>query len=241
MSAGVRNMQEIEVSGKNIEEAISAGLKQLDCSKEDVEIKILDEGTTGLFGLMGAKPAKVLLTLKSNNQVKEIKKEAVKEEPKREIDFNNACSNAKEYASKIISMMGININDIKVFHDDETVNIEVATDSGSLLIGRGGQSLDSLEYVVQLMLNNNPATRAKVNIDTEGYRLKQQEKLKAIVHKAIEYVRRTKKIYRFDPMPARERKYIHMYFKSMEEFDTFSEGSGHSRKVGVKLATNNNK
>ncbi len=239
MSVGVKNMQEIEVSGKNIEEAIAAGLKQLNCSKEDVEIKILDEGTTGLFGLMGAKPAKVLLTLKSVSKVNEIKKEVVKEEIKREIDFNLACSNAKEYVSKIISMMGLNINDIKISHDDETINIEVSTDSGSLLIGRGGQSLDSLEYIVQLMLNNNPTTRAKVNIDTEGYRLKQQDKLKTIIQKSIEYVRRTKKIYRFDPMPARERKYIHMYFKNMEEFDTFSEGNGHNRKVGVKLAVNN--
>lgn len=234
-------MQEIEVSGKNIEEAISAGLKQLNCSKEDVEIKILDEGTTGLFGLMGAKPAKVLLILKGSNKVKEIKKEEVKKEKveKKEINFELACANAKEYVSKIISMMGININDIKVSNDNETVNIEVSTDSGSLLIGRGGQSLDSLEYVVQLMLNNNTETRAKVSIDTEGYRLKQQEKLKTIIQKSIEYVKRTKKIYRFDPMPARERKYIHMYFKDMEDFDTFSEGSGHSRKVGVKLAVNN--
>ena len=70
MLTEVKNMQEIEVSGKNIEEAISSGLKQLNCSKEDVEIKILDEGTTGLFGLMGAKPAKVLLTLKDNNAPK---------------------------------------------------------------------------------------------------------------------------------------------------------------------------
>ena len=97
MSAEGKNMQEIEVSGKNIEEAIAAGLNQLNCSKEDVEIKILDEGTTGLFGLMGAKPAKVLLTLKNKNKVKEIKKEEVKEEEKKEINFELACANAKEY------------------------------------------------------------------------------------------------------------------------------------------------
>ena len=232
-------MQEIEVSGKNIEEAISSGLKQLNCSKEDVEIKILDEGTTGLFGLMGAKPAKVLLTLKEEKAAEETKKEDVKEDKKKDIDFDLACKNTKEHVSKIISMMGININDINVTNDDETVNIEVSTDSGSLLIGRGGQTLDSLEYVVQLIINNNPNTRVKVNIDTEGYRAKQHEKLKTIILKAIEYVNRTKKIYRFDPMSARERKFIHMYFKNKKEYDTFSEGNGLNRKVGVKLAANN--
>jgi len=231
--------KELEITGKNIEDAIEKGLKELNCSKEDVEIKVLDEGTKGLFGLMGAKPARVLLTVKDRSQEKEQKK-VKKEEPKREIDFDLACKNAKEYVSKIISMMNINIEDIKINHDEDTVNIEVSTDSGSLLIGRSGQSLNALEYVVQLMLNTNPSTRAKVTIDTENYRQKQQERLKTIINKAIEYVKRTKKIYRFDPMSAKDRKFIHQYFKNLGDFDTFSEGEGAMRKVGVKLSIDKN-
>jgi spoIIIJ-associated protein len=228
--------KELEISGKNIDDAIEKGLQELNCSKEDVEIKILDEGTKGLFGLMGAKPAKVLLTIKDKNR----KIETKKEEPKREIDFDLACKNAKEYVSKIVSMMNINVTDIKISHDEETVNIDVATDSGSLLIGRSGQSLNALEYVVQLMLNTNPSTRAKVVIDTENYRQKQQDRLKTIANKAIEYVKRTKKIYRFDPMSAKDRKFIHQYFKQLGGFDTFSEGEGAMRKVGVKLSIDKN-
>ncbi len=228
--------KELEISGKNIEDAIEKGLQELNCSKEDVEIKVLDEGTKGLFGLMGAKPARVHLTVKDKNR----KEEPKKEEPKREIDFDLACKNAKEYVEKIVSMMNINVTDIKVNHDDETVNIDVATDSGSLLIGRSGQSLNALEYVVQLMLNTNPSTRAKVTIDTENYRQKQQDRLKTIANKAIEYVKRTKKIYRFDPMSAKDRKFIHKYFKNIGGFDTFSEGEGAMRKVGVKLSIDKN-
>ncbi len=230
--------KELEFSGKNINDAIEKGLQELNCSKEDVEIKILDEGTKGLFGLMGSKPARVILTLKDKNGIK--KENTKKEEPKREIDFDLACKNAKEYVSKIVSMMSIKIDDIKVNHDEDTVNIEVSTDSGSLLIGRSGQSLNALEYVVQLMLNTNPSTRAKVTIDTENYRQKQQERLKAIINKAIEYVKRTKKIYRFDPMSAKDRKFIHQYFKEIGGFDTFSEGEGAMRKVGVKLSIDKN-
>ena len=230
--------KELEFSGKNINDAIEKGLQELNCSKEDVEIKILDEGTKGLFGLMGSKPARVILTLKDKNEIK--KENTKKEEPKREIDFDLACKNAKEYVSKIVSMMNIKIDDIKVNHDEDTVNIEVSTDSGSLLIGRSGQSLNALEYVVQLMLNTNPSTRAKVTIDTENYRQKQQERLKAIINKAIEYVKRTKKIYRFDPMSAKDRKFIHQYFKEIGGFDTFSEGEGAMRKVGVKLSIDKN-
>ena len=226
--------KELEFSGKNINDAIEKGLQELNCSKEDVEIKILDEGTKGLFGLMGSKPARVILTLKDKNGIK--RENTKKEEPKREIDFDLACKNAKEYVSKIVSMMNIKIDDIKVNHDEDTVNIEVSTDSGSLLIGRSGQSLNALEYVVQLMLNTNPSTRAKVNIDTENYRQKQQDRLKALANKAIEYVKRTKKIYRFDPMSAKDRKFIHTYLKNIGGFDTFSEGEGAMRKVGVKLS-----
>ncbi|MBO7610886.1 MAG: protein jag [Elusimicrobia bacterium] len=228
--------KELEISGKNIDDAIEKGLQELNCSKEDVEIKVLDEGTKGLFGLMGAKPAKVLLTIKDKNRKVETKKEG----PKREIDFDLACKNAKEYVSKIVSMMNINVTDIKVSHDEEAVNIDVTTDSGSLLIGRSGQSLNALEYVVQLMLNTNPSTRAKVAIDTENYRQKQQDRLKTIANKAIEYVKRTKKIYRFDPMSAKDRKFIHKYFKNIGGFDTFSEGEGAMRKVGVKLSIDKN-
>ncbi len=231
--------KELEISGKNIEDAIEKGLQELNCSKEDVEIKVLDEGTKGLFGLMGAKPARVLLIVKEKSQTKESKK-IKKEESKKEIDFDLACKNAQEYTSKIISMMNIKVDDIKVSHDEDTVNIEVATDSGSLLIGRSGQSLNALEYVVQLMLNTNSSTRAKVSIDTENYRQKQQERLKAIINKAIEYVNRTKKIYRFDPMSAKDRKFIHQYFKNLGGFDTFSEGEGTMRKVGVKLSIDKN-
>ena len=231
--------KELETSSKNIEDAIEKGLQELNCTKEDVEIKVLDEGTKGLFGLMGSKPARVLLILKDKNQKDEIKK-VKKEETNKEIDFDLACKNAKEYVSKIISMMNIKIDDIKVTHDEDTVNVEVSTDSGSLLIGRSGQSLNALEYVVQLMLNTNSSTRAKVSIDTENYRQKQQERLKAIINKAIEYVKRTKKIYRFDPMSAKDRKFIHTYFKNLGGFDTFSEGEGAMRKVGVKLSIDKN-
>lgn len=225
-------MQELEITGKNISEAIAMGIKKLNCTKNDVEIRILDEGTSGLFGLMGVKPAKVLLTTKKDNTNSEKKY--------LEIDSNLACQNVENYIKNIISMMNINLKDMKVSYEDSIVNIEVNTDNGSLLIGKGGQSLDALEYIVQLMLNTNPKTRAKINLDTENYRLKQQERLKAIADKAIEYVRKTKKIYRFDPMSAKERKFIHMYLKNLGEFETFSEGDGMMRKVGVKLAHDKN-
>ncbi len=220
-------LKELESTGKNISEAINTGLKLLKCTKDEVEIKILDEGSSGLFGLMGSKPARVLLTLK--NGIAEIKNTET-------IDFKLACKSVENVINDIVKMMGINISSVKTSHEDDTVSAEIASDNSGVLIGKGGQSLDALEYLVQLIVNTDPRTRVKVNLDTENYRAKQQERLKTIAEKAMEYVRRTKKIYRFDPMSAKERRYLHNYLKNIGGFDTFSEGEGVMRKVGVKLA-----
>ncbi len=240
-------MKELEISGKNIEEAISLGLKQLNCTKEDVDIKILDEGTTGLFGLMGAKPAKVLLTLKNDSVVsnsenssadstsEKIEKKDERNRNLENVNFALACKNAQEYVTKIVSLMNIKVESIRVSCDDASVNVDVESDSGSLLIGKGGQCLTSLEYIVQLMLNNNPETRVKVNIDTGGYRQKQYAKLKMLAEKAMYFVRKTGKTYMFEAMPAKDRRYIHTFFEKLGEFETFSEGEGSLRRVGVKL------
>ncbi len=257
--------KELEVSGKNIEEAVAIGLKQLNCTKDDVEIKVLDEGTKGLFGLMGAKPAKVLLTVNKNfsaserqepienknfeNKEAEEKEAGIEEssessaneieERLKNVDFALACKSAKENVSKIVSLMNINVKNVGVICNDDTINLDLSTDCGSLLIGKKGQTLNALEYVVQLILNNNPKTRVKINIDTERYRQKQHDRLKAAVNKAMDYVRRTKKVYRFDPMSSRSRKFIHTYLEKFGEFESFSEGEGRERKVGIRLIANN--
>ncbi len=241
--------KELEISGKNIEEAISLGLEQLKCTKDDVEIKILDEGTKGLFGLMGAKPAKVLLTLKDNakddtslnssassdGSSEKIEKKDERNRSLENVNFALACKNAQEYVTKIVSLMNIKVESIRVSCDDVSVNVDVESDSGSLLIGKGGQCLTSLEYIVQLMLNNNPETRVKVNIDTGGYRQKQYAKLKSLAEKAMYFVRKTGRTYMFEAMPAKDRRFIHTYFEKFGEFETFSEGEGSLRRVGVKL------
>ena len=236
-------LDEMESIGKNVDEAIENGIKKLECSKDEVDIKILDEGSSGLFGLMGAKPARVLLTAKNKNKqetkvekkVESKLKEVKKSDEVSDIDQKLACENVKKILKDIVGMMGMNIENINVSFKDGFVNVDIKTDNSSVLIGRAGQSLDALEYVTQLIANTNPKTRVKVYLDTDNYRLKQEERLKNIAEKAIEYVKRTKKIYRFDPMPARERKILHTYFQELGGYETFSEGDGLVKKVGVKL------
>ncbi|MDR1941808.1 MAG: Jag N-terminal domain-containing protein [Endomicrobium sp.] len=219
-------MLEIEIKGKTVEDAISKGLLQLGCKREDTEIKILDEGASGLFGLMGAKPAVVLISAKEENCIG-INKPA---DPKKSADA------VEKTVTAIISAMGISINSIQTSFAQNTVTAKIISSDNNYIIGKGGQTLDALEYIAQIIANNIIDVKIKVILDCENYRLKQSEKLHILADKAVEYVKRTGKIYRFDPMSAKERKIIHLYLEKDLSVETFSEGEGAFRKVGIKLS-----
>ncbi len=220
-------MPEIEMTGKTVEDAINKGLETLGCERKNTDIKILDEGATGLFGLMGAKPARVLISAESADCKKSVP---------IEIDSKKAIKKVESILTEILKKMNIKLKEIKSSFENDSVNIEFSVDEGSFVIGKGGQTLDSLEYITQIITNNVLNTKIKVNLDCENYRLKQNERLKVMTDKAIEYVKRTKKIYRFDPMSAKERKIIHTYLKDNPAIESFSEGEGVLRKVGIKLS-----
>jgi Predicted RNA-binding protein len=217
-------MPELEMKGKNVEEAIQKGLEKLGCTKEQASIKVLDEGTTGLFGLMGAKPARVLIETAAGN----CKRNAVSAEPKE------ACAKVEKTLTDILKKMLLGLKSVKTSFDEDNVSAEIDAEDSSYIIGKNGQTLDSLEYITQIIANNELNSKIKVTLDCEKYRQKQNEKLKVLADKAVEYVNRTGKIYRFDPMNAKERKIIHTYLKDNSAIETFSEGEGILRKVGIK-------
>lgn len=219
-------MNELEIEGKTIESAIEEGLAKLGAAKEQVDIKILNEGSSGLFGLMGNKPAKVRLTLlKCTDTAKNCGPEP---------DYKLAQKNTKEILSSILTKMKASFTDINTSLLTGRVLAEIKSADSSLIIGRNGQTLDALEMVLNLMLNKEPQTRVKVNLDVEGYRRRQEEKLQAAALKAIEEAVRSGKAFHFEPMSARERRILHMTLKQHAEVESFSEGEGNVRKVVVR-------
>lgn len=218
-------MAEIEAEGKTVEEAIRSGLEKLGVAKDKVEIKILNEGTTGLFGLMGNKPARVLL----------ITKEAPAAEGENpDADYALAQERAKNVVSDILKLMNVGFTEINTALLAGRVMVDIKTPESNLLIGKNGQTLEALEQMVTLILSRDKATRVKISLDTEEYRRRQEERLQSMALKAVEQVKQTGKIYRFDPMPARNRRVIHLAIKNDPDVETFSEGEGMFRKVGIK-------
>ena len=214
-------MAELEVEGKTVEEAIKTGLEKLGVSKDKVKIKILNEGTSGLFGLMGSKPARVLLVA-----------EGV--ELRGVADYELARIKVKKTVTDLLKLMNFNLEKVDTSIVDGAVLCNIKSSDGSLIIGKNGQTLEGLEHVVNLIVNRESVTRVKVNLDTEDYRLHQEKRLESLAAKAAEQVRTTGKIYRFDPMSAKDRRIIHLALKDAEGVETFSEGEGAFRKVAVK-------
>jgi spoIIIJ-associated protein len=211
-------MAEIEVEGKSVEDAIKEGLEKLQCTRDKVEIKILNEGNTGLFGLMGNKAALVRLTTKDESGV----------------EYVEAQKKVKEVLTHLLKLMNFDVKEIHTAMLTGRILANIKSDDSSLIIGRNGQTLEACEHIVNLILQKDEATRVKVNLDTENYRAKQEEKIQAIAHKAAEQVLNTGKVFRMDPMSSKDRRLVHMFLKDNTEVETFSEGEGAFRKVVIK-------
>ena len=213
-------MTEIEVEGKTIEEAIQEGLRKLGCRRDEIEIKILNEGSTGLFGLMGNKPAVVQLTTKGDITP---------------VDFDLAQKKVKEILSELLKKMGISFTQINTALMTGRILVEIMSDESGLIIGRNGQTLDAIELVVNLMLSKDKNTRTKVSVDADKFHLKHEEHLQKLSREAAQQVKKTGTPYKFEPMSSKERRIIHEYLKADQEVETYSEGEGILRKLYIKL------
>lgn len=215
-------MTEIEIEGKTVEDAIKEGLEKLGCSRDKVEIKILNEGTAGLFGLMGTKPSRVLLTVKQAGAGNDA------------CDYVLARERAKEIMSELLRLMHVSFKEINTAMLTGRILLNVIGDEGSLIIGKNGQTLEALEHILNLMLHRDEKTRVKVTLDTENYRQKQEERINNMAMKAAAQVKQTGKPYRFDPMTSKERRLIHMSLKNDADVETTSEDEGSLRKVVIR-------
>ena len=217
-------MAEIEIEGKTVEEAIEQGLAELGLPRDKAEVKILDEGANGLFGLMGNKPARVRVSSKSADG-----------DADPAADYAGAQKKVREIIAGILNGMNVGFTEITTSLMAGRILVDIKSPESSILIGKNGQTLDALDNITNLMLHRDEAFRVKVCVDAEGYHKRQEERLQELAKKAAEQVTRTGKPYRFEPMSSRERRVIHLILKSDSALETFSEGEGAYRKVVISL------
>lgn len=205
-------MKFIETTGKTVDEALEKALKELNVSKERVIIDIIDEGSKGFLNIIGTKPAKIKVTLK--------------------YDY---MSEAKTFVENLLNSMGVQAT-IKIWEEDNIINIDLSGPKMGMIIGYRGETLDSIQYLISLVVNKkNESAYKKVILDTENYRTKREETLKRVALKTARRVSKTKKPFKLEPMNPYERRIIHAALQNEEGISTYSEGEDPYRKVVVAL------
>lgn len=207
-------MEFIEISAKTVDEAVTDALIKLGTTSDKIEYEILEKGSTGLLGFIGAKPAKIK-AWKKEKDVKEI---------------------AKDFLSDVFKSMNMEVNiDIEVLEESNAMNIDLSGDDMGVLIGKRGQTLDSLQYLVSLVVNKESKSFLKVKLDTENYRARRKETLESLAKNIAYKVKRTKRAVSLEPMNPYERRVIHSALQSDRYVSTRSEGDEPFRHVVVYL------
>ncbi|WP_035293149.1 RNA-binding cell elongation regulator Jag/EloR [Clostridium sp. KNHs214] len=205
-------MRSIEVMGKNVEEAIQKGLKQLNLTEDKVEIEILEEGSKGLFGFIGAKSANVKLTEKK--------------------DYTEE---ARSFLRKVLNAMDIK-SEIRIKEEGSALKINLSGPNMGLIIGHRGETLDSLQYLVSLAVNkDNDQPYKRIILDTENYRYKREQTLKKLAEKMAYKVKQKGRSVKLEPMNPYERRVIHSALQGDSEIKTYSEGQEPYRRVVIDL------
>ena len=203
-------MQEIKKTAKTVDKAVEEALAELKVSKEDVEIEVVEQGSKGFLGF-GSKDAVVIVKVKHNPE-----------------------KIAKDFLREMFIAMGIIVN-IETEIKDKHLYINLTGDDMGILIGKRGQTLDSIQYLVNLVVNKGNAPYISITIDTENYRQRRKETLEALAYNLAKKVRQTRKKVVLEPMNPYERRIIHSSLQNNKYVTTYSEGEEPTRNVVIAL------
>lgn len=203
-------MKEIQKSAKTVDKAIEEALLELNAAREDVEIEVISEGSRGFLGF-GSKDAVVKVTEKFNPE-----------------------KIAKNFLREMFIAMGIIVN-IETQLKDKQLLINLTGDDMGILIGKRGQTLDSIQYLVNLVVNKGNAPYLSITLDTENYRQRRKETLESLAYNLAKKVKQTGKKVVLEPMNPYERRIIHSSLQNNKYVTTYSEGEEPYRNVVIAL------
>jgi spoIIIJ-associated protein len=207
-------MEYLEISAKTVEEATRKALEQLDADRDAVDIEIISAGKSGILGL-GAEDARIRAMLKNSRQGAEDQNEG-----------------SKKILNDLLTRMGVQAS-IQVEDQDGHVVLNIVGQDLGMLIGRRGQTLDALQYLLRLIATRHSDDRVPIIVDVEGYKQHRYDDLRTLALNIAEQVKIQKSSFRLEPMSSYERRIIHMTLADNPYVTTESTGEGEYRKVVV--------
>ncbi len=202
-------MRVAERSAKTVEEAIKLALTELSLNREDVEFEVIEEPKSGLFGLIGNKDAVVKVT-----EVLNYKKQIT------------------SFLDMVFDKMRLK-PEITIIEEEGTIQVNLQGEDLGILIGRRGETLDSIQFLANLFINKTSENYKKVIIDVEDYRKKREATLYGLAEKLSNKVKKTGRRISLEPMSPQERRIIHMALQNNKSVNTYSEGEEPFRKVVI--------
>ena len=242
-----------EFIAPSVEEAIEEGAKQLGTTIDDLDVEVLDQGSKGLFGL-GSRLARVRVTIRNPKGEQPVKKEtkdvelpvvAENVEKPAKTEKDPVLNLAEDVVWDLLQKMHINAKVEASYvppvddRDQRMVQVEILGRDLSILIGRRSETLNSLQYISSLIIAKEQGEWVPLIIDVQGYRERRERQLKILAHRMAEQVVHTGRRQNLEPMPANERRVIHLELRDHDLVTTESIGEEPNRKVTIILKKQN--
>lgn len=238
-------MEYMEFKGKNKSDAIIEACRHFEIPSDKLEYEVIDEGKTGFLG-MGARPAVIKARVKEEREetVETIEPVKLSETPvaasagtaaeKAEAVSIDVEAAAKKFLIDVFAAMEIEAEIVTKYNDSlKTLEVELSGEEMGVLIGKRGQTLDSLQYLISLVVNKGTSEYVRVKVDTENYRLRRRETLENLAKNIAYKVKRTRRSVSLEPMNPYERRIIHSALQNDKYVTTHSEGDEPFRRVVV--------
>lgn len=202
-------MEAVEKLGRTVEEAVASALADLGVTKESAVIEVLEEPSRGLFGILGSRPARVRVSVRETPSYR-----------------------ARQLLEKIFEAMNLAVN-LEIKEKDNDLLINLSGSGLGILIGRRGETLNALQYLVNLCVNKNQLQKTKVILDVEGYRQRREQTLERLALRLAEKAKQRGRNIVLEPMNPQERRIIHTALQGRDDIYTYSEGEEPFRKIVI--------
>lgn len=248
-------MRSYEETGKTVDEALSNALRRLGLDRDEVTVHVLSEGRAGILGI-GAEPARIRVDIPDPGEplagdaddldaedgvaVAELDEEDADAEEYEDLDLDEVADVGQAIVERILDTLQLDaLVEVRDTPDDllETgapeITLDITGRDLGILIGRRGETLSSLQFIVNLMLSRKLGQRASILVDVEGYRLRRQRTLRGLAQRIAERVVSSRQSVTLEAMPPAERRIVHLTLADHPSVRTFSTGTGDDRKVVV--------
>ncbi len=218
---------EYEFEGKTKEDAVKTACDELGLSEDELDAEVLSYGSTGIFGLVGAKKAKIRVTVPEPPEV-----DVGQPSDAEAGDHDQVIEMAKNAVERIVSSI-VDGASVAVEAERDTVKLLVEGGNSAILIGKHGRTLDAIQYIVQKIAYKKRNTRLRISVDVEGYRDRRKASLTQLALRLGEKVKRSGKPATVSPMNAYDRRIIHIALKDDNGVRTQSMGNRSFRKLVI--------